>query len=187
MERKDILTKERIAEDLKSESSPWSLIPLALLTLATGALLFWSISVIVSYGEFEIADMLVIILTAAYFVFSVGIVVYVVARIVSWKQIATRFDFHVIEDTLVAAEDSLDSMDSHDLNRHGYSYYLYFDGFGKYHLMNTTYYRWSQSYAMGIRGMMTYATPGDTYYIVTRDHKTILYVYNTKLFEYKET
>lgn len=189
MEHKEILTDKHIAEDLRGTIKPlWQPLVLVVLMILFGRVFYRLLGA--SNPNVDIPPIQTIFEYTAVILYVgtiVALLVFEAVHLIRVLRATGKKHYEVVTDTLVTSEDSLDSFSSYDLNEHGHSYYLYFSNFGKYFVGNhyRQFYRWSKMYAMGVRGMMTYATPGDTYYIVTDNNKTILYVYNTKLFEYK--
>lgn len=187
MDHKEIITKEHIIHDLRKATPVRHLIGVSLLIILLGGMVAWLIVQTVSAGIFPYPDLPVHIVYIVYSCIAAAIIVYDIRYMLTQKRSADRCDFHVLTDTLVACESSCDGVTNLDTNFRRYkpTHYMFFSSFGKYRIAETTYYSWSQQYAVGVRGMLTYAVPGDTYYIVTQNDKTILMVYNTKLFDYR--
>ncbi len=180
--QKEILTKKRIAEELKKIYS-WKGFLLGIgFFLVVTALMMWALSLL--YEAFLMEQLLLRILYRLLQIVIGGgmaaLSVYVFISTYRTRQSVDCGNFQVVTDRVVRTEER------YDPHRHKRCWYLHFASFGKYEIMGGTHYDWSERYAMTDEGIYNTAIEGDTFYIVTDNNKTILQVYNTKFFEYTE-
>ncbi len=184
--KKEILTKERISKEIKKAYS-WK--GAILVSVALSVLISFLIFVIsLLYKEFEFEHGAPLILYVLCLVVLGGgtaiLIMLIYITTYRSRRSADQRNYQVILDQLVHAEDNRDRILSGD--GAGVYRYLVFASFGTYEIPKKTHYFWSDLYAMSDEGVYNTAVEGDTFYIVTDTNKTILAVYNTKFFEYKD-
>ncbi len=179
---KEILTKERISDEIKNVYR-WKQTIVATILFVVIAALFMLIGTLL-YKAFRFDQLLYVLFLALVGGSLVTIIVSLVVSTYRRRRSADKNRYQVILDQLVHTEDDRDRL--LDGNQIGLYRYLEFALFGKYEIPKRTHYAWSKLYAMSDEGLYNTAISGDTFYIVTVDGKHPLVVYNTKLFEYKE-
>lgn len=91
--------------------------------------------------------------------------------------------FKIREDNLTGYQEKEGSSSS---KRHYKPFELHFASYGEFKIYDTeTLYKWSDKIKMGDDGFMYTSNPGDRFYIITLDDKSILYLYPQKFFELK--
>ena len=180
--KKEALTKAKISKDIKTIYS-WKdpvqigiafLVGILLLVLC--CLFFCKLQPSMSDICWSITAVI-----AAVILFCIGFEFYYTYRMRCCAD-STTYQVHL--DQLIQIGD-----DCHELflaNGFGIHYHLVFASCGKFPLRKTTYYSRSDLYQMTDEGIVNTSVEGDTFYVVTNSKKSILMVYNTKLFEYKE-
>lgn len=89
----------------------------------------------------------------------------------------------IVKDKLISAE----IQDDFYGKAYVKTYHLNFSGYGEY-VIQADNYRWSSIFSMSAEGVYNYSNSGDEFYLVLSKPHTgkILFVYNTKLFEFAE-
>lgn len=63
---------------------------------------------------------------------------------------------------------------------------LYFERYGIFSLLDQRYYSWSQRLSMNDDDLFMNSHIGDNFYLLIDENSSILYAYNSKLFDFKE-
>ena len=184
-ETKDILTDERIRQDIKNILKKYRKVIILLANV-------WAVF---SIGLYTLVRLSFFEKTTTYII--IGIIpatAVICAFILSLKSIKYRRAYkhgayRLVTDKLVAQQ-----------KFHGIKEYygfepkmiLHFKKYGKYNIAGNimankrtfTFYNWSHKHCMTVRDIYATSSPNDSYYLVTLNNKKIALIYNSYYFEY---